>query len=153
MRHLQQLHHQVHYRQLGQRVWLWTGNAANVARVRQVARETVAKSAVFFGKPIKDVGASTVDGKVDCSDQVSATDAAQFAFLGPSRKCANSRLLESHRAGKWRRAPFFYLVWVIDQPRHLEEFVLLNVDLVWVISNTPLRMQASLEAMRARECT
>jgi hypothetical protein len=152
LRHLAHLHSQVRARGLSQHVWLWANKASSVARVRKVARESASNPLVLFGKPIKDVSAPTIGGRAACSGQVSAADEAQFFFLGPSRQCANAYLLESQVASRWRATPFFYLVWNIDHPSYLEQFVMLDVDQVFVISNFPLRLQGSLDSMRAREC-
>lgn len=139
--HLERLRGAVVARGLQRRVWLWAESSARVAEL--------GGDGVLFGKPLKDVGAPLVAGRPNCSSQVQGRgDEHRYAFLGPSLGCANEHLLHGAATSAWRRAPRFYVVWVVDREFDLRRLVEYDVAVTYVVSNRPLRLQQHLAALR-----
>ena len=133
--------------QLVRSTLVWVADASLATRIQRTAPPPLR-----LGKPMYDVRAPLArDGRPQCAlGQLAAGDAARFAFLGPSRRCANALLLRDDATARWRRATGGrgWLVWVVDRPPELAELLQLGVD--QVISNHPLMMQAAVEAARVR---
>jgi len=146
-RQLEWLVHRVTTLQLLRSTLVWVADASLASRLQRTSPPPLK-----LGKPMYDVNVPLArDGRPLCArNQLEAGDAARFAFLGPSRRCASELLLRDGATARWRRAPGGrgWLVWVVDRPPELAELLQLGVD--QVISNHPLMMQAAVEAARVR---
>jgi glycerophosphoryl diester phosphodiesterase len=146
-RELEWLGQQLLQRRLERRVSVWVEQPAMARRMPPALR---------LGKPLRDVNAPrrAADGAPECAAQLEARAARLYAFVGPSRKCANRHLLGANVAetAAWRQRPRGFLVWVVDAPAELWELAAAGVD--QIISNVPVRMMEALqEARRQKACT